>query len=120
MNDIEEKDRKKLCAEIGNRLYNARVNAGLSQGDAAKLGNTYQQSISEAEHGNIFHPPDVMYRLCQAYGISCDYLISGKHIEADYILLDSRIVKLDEKQLQNLTTIVKLFIDSIDASKEKR
>ncbi len=116
MDKLEKNDKKQFAAEMGKRLYDARLAAGLSQGDAAKIGDTYQQSISEAEHGKMFLPPDVMYRLCKAYGISCDYLISGVQTNVDFTEFDIRLQKLNERQFHSYKAIMKHFLDALNIS----
>lgn len=64
------------ATEIGRRLKKARLDAGLTQKDAAdKLGITYQ-AISNYERGINRVDTDTLSRLCRIYGIQISNLLS--------------------------------------------
>lgn len=95
MNDYSK---EQLLIDMGQRYYAARKKLGLTQEQAAEIGETNQQSISDAERGLYFLSTDVVYRLCIGYGISSDYLLFGKEIDAGHAP-DSRIKQLTTDQL---------------------
>lgn len=64
------------ATEIGRRLKKARLDAGLTQKDAAdRLGITYQ-AISNYERGINRVDTDTLTRLCRIYGIQISDLLS--------------------------------------------
>lgn len=88
-------DRSQLLKEMGKRYYEARKSKGLTQENAAEIADVTQQAISDAELGKSFLSPDSMLRLCTAYNISCDYLLTGKTSNKDALLIDERISELN-------------------------
>jgi len=66
-------DQKKKEA-IASRLALARKQAGLSQGQVAKMLNLHRPSISEAEAGRRNVTAPELARLAEIYGVSFDWL----------------------------------------------
>ena len=98
--------------EIGLRFQNARKACGLTQEQAAEIGDTNQQSISASEHGEYFLASDVTYRLCVGYGITVEYLMTGGISDADILHTDLRAKRLTPEQFFQY----KKMIDSFFAS----
>jgi transcriptional regulator with XRE-family HTH domain len=86
-----EIDKKSLLKEIGQRLYNRRKALGRTQEEAAEIADVTQQAISDSELGKSFLAPDSIIKLCIAYGVSCDYIMTGEIIDKDSQLIDKRI-----------------------------
>lgn len=63
---------------IADRLRESRSLAGLSQGQIARLADTTKQSISEWERGQRTPGVDVLARLAGYYGVSLDWLATGR------------------------------------------
>lgn len=59
---------------IGSRLRAARDQAGLSQGQVARLLGKHRPSISEAEAGNRGVPAEELADLARLYGVSSAWL----------------------------------------------
>lgn len=69
---MEKIDQKK--AAIASRLALARKQAGLSQGQVAKLLSLHRPSISEAEAGRRNVTATEIARLAEIYGVSVEWL----------------------------------------------
>ena len=65
---------------IVERLRTARENAGLSQGQVAKLLNMHRPTVSEIEAGRRKLTADELVRFADLYGVSLDWL-TGKAAE---------------------------------------
>lgn len=113
-------ERKQLLKEMGQRYFEARKAKQLTQEDAAEIADVTQQAISDTELGKSFLSPDSMLRLCVAYGISCDYLLTGEVVEKDALLLESQARQLDAKAFHHYKEITEHFIAAVLEQKEKR
>lgn len=56
-------------------LKAARVNAGLSQKEAARLLNVSNKTLSNWENGDTFPSAEKIDVLCKLYGVSYDNII---------------------------------------------
>lgn len=61
-------------AAIAGRLRAAREQAGLSQGQAAKLLGVQRPTVSEIEAGRRRVPAEELARLAEIYGVSVSWL----------------------------------------------
>ncbi len=83
---------------IGQRILNARIKAGLSQGDLSKLAGLSQPNISLYEHGKQKPTIAALYSIAKVCDVSCDYLL-GLSDELG-LLVDKRVVS-DERFVLN-------------------
>jgi transcriptional regulator with XRE-family HTH domain len=86
-----EMNKKTLLKEMGQRYYDRRKALGFTQEEAAEIAEVTQQAISDAELGKSFLSPDSMLKLCEVYGVSCDYILTGKVTDKEAMLIDSRV-----------------------------
>lgn len=70
-------------AIIGARLRSARENAGLSQGQVAKLLGVHRPTVSEMEAGNRRVSADELSQLAEIYEVSVDWLVRGLDEDPD-------------------------------------
>ncbi len=75
------KDNKSEC--IGNRLRIAREQAGLSQGQVAKIMELHRPSITEAEAGRRKISAEELTEFAQIYGVSMEWLACADTQEHD-------------------------------------
>ena len=61
---------------VGNNLQELRKKKKLTQGELANLFNYSDKSISKWEKGDALPDIEVLYQLCEFYGVSLDYLTS--------------------------------------------
>lgn len=74
-------DNKRL--EIAERLRAAREQAGLSQGQVAKIMDYQRPTISEIEAGRRKTSAEEIARFAEIYDVSIDWLIQAKAAVAD-------------------------------------
>ena len=103
-------ERKQLLKEMGQRYFEARKSKGFTQEEAAEIADVTQQAISDAELGKSFLSPDSILRLCTAYGISCDYLLTGEISDKDTLIIDKQIRELDAETFHHYKGITEHFI----------
>lgn len=106
-------DKKRFLDDIGERLINRRKSLGLTQAEASELADVLQQTISDAENGKIILQTDTLYKICQAYKVSSDYLITGEIADADMALLDNRVRRLPPEQFRHLEVIIDHYISAV-------
>lgn len=112
-------ERKQLLKDMGKRYFEARKAKGFTQEEAAEIAEVTQQAISGAELGKSFLSPDSMLRLCTAYGISCDYLLTGEISDKDASNINMQIKNLDSKSFMHYKGITEHFISAIIEQREK-
>jgi transcriptional regulator with XRE-family HTH domain len=103
MNDSEEKKRA-----IATRLRAAREQAGLSQGQAAKLMQMQRPTISEIEAGRRKVAAEELSIFAQHYGVSISWLANEAPEVADPTveLAARELAKLKTEDFDN---VLKLF-----------
>ena len=94
-------------AAIASRLTLARKQAGLSQGQVAKMLNLHRPSISESEAGRRNVTATEISTLAEIYGVSVDWLAStdsdSPDAAQDRIQLAAReLAKLKQQDLDKV------------------
>jgi transcriptional regulator with XRE-family HTH domain len=89
----------KRIASIPMRLRAARENAGLSQGQVAKLMNMHRPSISEMEAGNRRVSADELTRLAELYDVKTAWILGESPERA---ATDSPKLQLAARELSKL------------------
>ena len=83
--------------EIGKKLKNARIEAGLTQEKAAEKIDVSRQTISNWENEKSY--PDIIsvIALSDLYSVSLDELLKGDQKMAEYLEESTKIVKSNKK-----------------------
>ena len=83
--------------EIGKKLKNARIEAGLTQEKAAEKLDVSRQTISNWENEKSY--PDIIsvIALSDLYSVSLDELLKGDQKMAEYLEESTNIVKSNKK-----------------------
>jgi len=106
-----------LLKEMGQRILERRKQLNMTQETLANLTHLTSQTISYAEMGQKAMRPETMLKICEALGISADYLLRGKIFEADTSLLQQKISTLiyisPPTQPRHLEQIIDSFIAAI-------
>lgn len=105
--------KKKLMNDMAERLASKRKSLNWTQEEAAEHAEVSQQAISDAENGKTMLMPDTMLKLCIAYGISADYLLTGEIADMDAMILDKKVRTLDSGKLSHLSGIVDHFLAAV-------
>lgn len=88
----------KQKSAVGPRLRLARENAGLSQGQVAKMLGLHRPSVSEMEAGNRRISAEELVQLAEIYEVSIDWLTRG----ADEQSPDQARIELAARELTKL------------------
>ena len=83
--------------EIGKKLKNARIEAGLTQEKAAEKINVSRQTISNWENEKSY--PDIIsvFALSDLYSVSLDELLKGDQKMAEHLEESTNVVKSNKK-----------------------
>ena len=83
--------------EIGKKLKNARIEAGLTQEKAAEKNNVSRQTISNWENEKSY--PDIIsvIALSDLYSVSLDELLKGDQKMAEHLEESTNVVKSNKK-----------------------
>lgn len=106
---------------IAARLRLAREQAGLSQGQVAKMLQLHRPSISEAEAGRRKVSTEELVELARIYGVSMTWLAcaeaEGENPEQDRIKLAAReLAKLKPEDLNRLLQLLSALRTQGDAN----
>ena len=107
-----------LLKEMGQRMLDRRKQLNMTQEELAKKAHDTPQTISTAELGTKAMRPETMLNICDALGISADYLLRGQVVESDVRLLNQTVSSLTSCQYRHLENIIDNFIAAIQEGKE--
>jgi transcriptional regulator with XRE-family HTH domain len=93
---MAEKERKKL---IAIRIREARLAAGLSQGQVAKLMDLHRPSVTEIETGNRKVSAEEIRQLADIFDVTPSYLLGET---PDTLSADDPKIQLAARELQKL------------------
>ena len=100
--------------EIGKKLKNARIEAGLTQEKAAEKIDVSRQTISNWENEKSY--PDIIsvIALSELYSVSLDELLKGDQKMAEHLEESTNVVKSNKK----LTGAILLYYtdDTVDCA----
>lgn len=108
-------NKKTLLREMGQRYFERRRALGFTQEDAAEIADVTQQAISDAELGKSFLSPDSMLKLCKAYGVSSDYILTGEIGDRETLLIDKRIRDLSPDVFFHYERMTDHFLAAVKA-----
>lgn len=96
---------------VGQRLRWAREQAGLSQGQVARMLDLHRPTISQIESGQRTIRPDEITRLAEIYGVKEAWIIKGDSVTDE--ALDPRVElaarHLSRLRSEDLDTILQLI-----------
>ena len=110
-----EVNRKTLLKEMGQRYFDRRKALGLTQEEAAEIADVTQQAISDSELGKTFLSPDSMLKLCRAYGVSCDFIMTGEVTDKDAMMIDRRVKTLPPDAFFHYERMTEHFFEAVKA-----
>ena len=91
---------------IGNMISEARIQKGLTQEELAERADLTTQFVSYAEPGKRAMRPENLLKLSIALEVSTDYLLTGKIIDKDLLLLSNKMQKLTPSQFRIIENIM--------------
>ena len=87
-------------SEVCKHIKELRMKRGLTQVELAGMLGVSKSVISSYENGVHLPPYDILIKLSNLFGVSCDYLIGAS--ESNYISIDG----LTETQIQAIQSII--------------
>lgn len=107
-----------LLKEMGQRILERRKQLNYDTGDFGKFDASHIANHLVCGNGAKAMRPETMLKICEALGISADYLLRGKILEADTSLLQQKISTLTPSQYRHLEQIIDHFIAAIQEKEE--
>lgn len=92
--------------EMGKRIMERRKKLGLTQEALAEKSELTTQFVSYAESGKRAMRPENLMKIAAALGVSTDYLLTGKIIDKDKLLLSEKLDKLSAFQVRIVESII--------------
>lgn len=102
--DINEKK-----MEIAARLKAAREQAGLTQGQVAKLLELHRPSVSEMEAGRRSVSAEELATLADTYGVSVAWLLGGEAGDVSRVRYEMAARKLSSMRPEDLDQLMQLL-----------
>lgn len=102
-----------LLNQMGIRLTARRKQLRLTQEELAERADLTTQTISTAETGKKALRPENIIKICEALGISTDFLLLGKVGTNDYDILSQKVAQLTPSQYRRLEDIIDTYIAAL-------
>lgn len=104
-NNLSDRDK------IAKRLKEARVQAGLSQEQAAKLLSVQRPTISEIEAGRRKVSAEEVIQFSELYGVSSSWLLldDNQSQDVNFQFAARELEKLDKEDIKKLIDILKIL-----------
>ena len=103
---------------IAARLRAAREQAGLSQGQAAKVVGLHRPAITEIEAGRRGVNAEELAALAEAYGVSVNWLVEAENADPGRDRMELAARELGKLKAEDLDRLMKL-LSSLKRSGEK-
>ena len=100
--------KSKLYVEVGKRIHQIRSDRGYTRSMLAKKAEISEKFLYEIETGKKGFSSEILYRIANVLGASCDYILCGKRKKGEHSSeLMALIERFDEK--------LGLLLDQIDS-----
>ena len=94
---------------LGVRLKTAREQAGLTQGQVAKLLGLHRPSVSEMEAGRRGVTTDELAILADTYGVSVNWLLDGEAGDVSRVRYEMAARELSSMKAEDLDQLMQLL-----------
>jgi transcriptional regulator with XRE-family HTH domain len=94
---------------IAARLKAAREQAGLTQGQVAKLLSLHRPSVSEMEAGRRSVSGEELSTLAEAYGVGVDWLLEGEAADPARLRYELAARKLSKMKADDIDRLMELL-----------
>ena len=95
--------------ESGERILLVRVMRGYTRETLAEMASISPKFLYEIETGKKGFSAIVLYNICKALKVDCDYILTGKQ-KADY---DQKLVEVLQLFNQNQTECISVILKQI-------
>lgn len=100
---------------VGIRIRELRELQGLTGGEFAEKVDITTKYLYEIEEGKRNFSSDVLCRMAENLGVSCDYIMFGKDsIEKTNVEVIALLEKMDVKQMTSIQRILKVLCEISD------
>ena len=99
---------KELLKQIGERVRYCREDTGYTREQFAEKAGISPQFLAEIENGKKGMSAETLYKLCDTFYLSADYLLFGRvTLEDDKNIMSREIKKLSKEYMILLEDIIK-------------
>lgn len=98
-------------SNMGKRIVTRRKQLGLSQEELAELADVSPQMISTAERGSKSILSENLLKLSNALGVTADYLLTGRIIEAGANIIAERILNAPLETQNKIERIIDIMLE---------
>ena len=115
----KEKLRQLDFHEMGKRIRERREFLNMNRETLSEKLGVSPQFIADIEYGNKGVSLRKLYLLCQALGVSADYILAGERFDDDDDLSRARekvmsiLCKCDAKQLDGIEKIATIYAEGV-------
>ncbi|EHQ04625.1 helix-turn-helix domain-containing protein [Leptonema illini] len=121
---VNVQKRKADVGSFGERLQRRRIEKGMSQGDLARAIGIHQNQIGRYERGDSQPTADKIKKLCDALGVSKDYLLDGAEEGAaranfddvEMLELFQEVQTLTDEDKKAIKKFVRLYVNNAKIS----
>ncbi len=96
---------------MGKRIVQKRKQLGLSQEELAARADVSPQMLSTAERGSKSILSENLIKISTALGVTADYLLTGKMVEADADALVKKILSAPKETQTKIERIVDILLE---------
>ena len=100
-----------LNSEMGQRIVKKRKQMGLSQEDLAARADVSPQMLSTAERGSKSILSENLLKISRALGVTADYLLTGRMVDADVTALSQRILSAPPETQDKIARMIELLLE---------
>lgn len=97
--------------DMGKRIITRRKQLGLSQEELAEIADVSPQMISTAERGSKSILSENLLNLSDALGVTADYLLTGRIIEANANLITQKILNAPPEMQNKIERIIDIMLE---------
>ena len=99
---------KELLKQIGERVRYCREDTGYTREQFAEKAGISPQFLAEIENGKKGMSAETLYKICDTFYLSADYLLFGRiTLEDDKNIMSREIKKLSKEHMILLEDIIK-------------
>lgn len=104
---------KDLHLQVGENIYRIRKRLGLTRSQFAERCDISEGYLAMVESGAKGMSIGTLMKICRGAGVSADFLLNGKDIDDDAMLLEltSQLTKAERKQAVSL---IVTYINSLN------
>lgn len=97
----------KVYKKAGERIYLTRIMRGYTREVLAESANITAKFLYEIENGRKGFSAGVLYNICQALKVDCDYIMTGNEKVGYDKALNDALQLYSEQQTETIAAILK-------------